>query len=181
MNLADAAKKMHDLEKENEKLNQRLSQALLVGYDCGHEKKDVLDGDCVHCNLKVAEWSVLKLQKDVAVLRAPLEKIVDAKYARDSMVQELVRQLNERDERLSQAEAMNTKHKLDILDGVQAMQVLEARLSHLMDVAEKVKSFLREIAEDFDCDEDAHKYGTTCRACSAKLALAEWDGIKEAK
>ena len=34
-----------------------------------------------------------------------------------------------------------------------------------------VKAFLRDVAENFDCDSDAHKYGTTCRACEAAVLL----------
>jgi len=28
--------------------------------------------------------------------------------------------------------------------------------------------FVRDIADDWDCDSDSHKYGTACRACQAK-------------
>ena len=59
-----------------------------------------------------------KLQKDVAILRAPLEKIVDAKYARDSALQCLTAQLNERDceiselqKRVADYEEMHEDHK----------------------------------------------------------------------
>ncbi len=31
--------------------------------------------------------------------------------------------------------------------------------------------FLVELADDFDCDEDAHRHGTMCRACRAKEIL----------
>lgn len=31
---------------------------------------------------------------------------------------------------------------------------------------------LKEIRDDFDCDSDAHKYGTTCRCCLAKKVIA---------
>lgn len=32
--------------------------------------------------------------------------------------------------------------------------------------------FVKEIATNFDCDTDAHKYGTFCRQCEAKNTLA---------
>lgn len=32
--------------------------------------------------------------------------------------------------------------------------------------------FARECANNWDCDSDAHKYGTLCRACEAKKALS---------
>ena len=31
----------------------------------------------------------------------------------------------------------------------------------------ELEEFARDIAENWDCDDDAHKYGTRCRACSA--------------
>ena len=39
---------------------------------------------------------------------------------------------------------------------------------------------LKEIRDDFDCDSDSHKYGTTCRSCLAREALAvtaDLDGL----
>jgi len=35
-------------------------------------------------------------------------------------------------------------------------------------------SFLREIKDNWDCDEDAHRYNTTCRCCNAEKTLNEW-------
>lgn len=40
---------------------------------------------------------------------------------------------------------------------------------------EKLREELRDISENWDCDSDAHKYGTPCRCCQAKAAL-EADG-----
>ena len=41
---------------------------------------------------------------------------------------------------------------------------------------------LRDFAENWDCDEDAHKYGTTCRGCAAKKAKESIDAsINDAK
>ena len=31
----------------------------------------------------------------------------------------------------------------------------------------KLEQFVNECRDDFDCDQDAHRYGTTCRACAA--------------
>ena len=39
-------------------------------------------------------------------------------------------------------------------------------------VAELVAALV-EIRDDFDCDKDAHKYGTTCRCCLANATLAK--------
>ena len=35
----------------------------------------------------------------------------------------------------------------------------------------ELEAFVINCRDDFDCDEDAHKYGTTCRACSAKKLI----------
>lgn len=35
-------------------------------------------------------------------------------------------------------------------------------------------SFIREIKENWDCDDDAHKYNTICRCCDAEKTLYEW-------
>jgi hypothetical protein len=37
----------------------------------------------------------------------------------------------------------------------------------------KLEDFARDIRDNYDCDEDAHKYGTTCRSCKAKEMLSE--------
>jgi hypothetical protein len=34
-----------------------------------------------------------------------------------------------------------------------------------------LEDFATDCAKNFDCDSDAHKYNTTCRACAAKEAL----------
>ena len=41
-------------------------------------------------------------------------------------------------------------------------------------LAEKVRAlerFVRECRDDFDCDSDAHRHKTTCRACAAATLL----------
>jgi len=44
------------------------------------------------------------------------------------------------------------------------------KIEQLSDDAELL-SFVRSCAKDFDCDEDAHKYGTMCRCCEAERLL----------
>lgn len=36
----------------------------------------------------------------------------------------------------------------------------------------EMEAALRDVRDNFDHDEDAHKYGTTCRCCLAEKALA---------
>lgn len=38
---------------------------------------------------------------------------------------------------------------------------------------EELESFVREVRDGWDCDEDAHTHGTRCRACVAKELLNE--------
>ena len=77
-------------------LVKALKESQLVGYKCEHIAKDEIGGDCVHCNLVVAENAVKHLQSEIAILRKPLEKIVDAKYARDTAMNCLAAQLEEK-------------------------------------------------------------------------------------
>ena len=45
---------------------------------------------------------------------------------------------------------------------------LSADLLEARELIKEVRAFCRDVAYNFDCDSDAHKYGTTCRACEAK-------------
>ena len=45
------------------------------------------------------------------------------------------------------------------------------KIEQLQAEVEKLKIFVRECAENYDCDEDAHTHFTTCRACEAKALL----------
>jgi len=38
---------------------------------------------------------------------------------------------------------------------------------------EKTKVFLKNLRDNYDCDNDAHKYGTPCRSCDAAKILGE--------
>lgn len=38
-------------------------------------------------------------------------------------------------------------------------------------VNKREKDFIRDCAENFDCDNDAHVFGTLCRKCEAKEIL----------
>jgi DNA-directed RNA polymerase subunit RPC12/RpoP len=39
----------------------------------------------------------------------------------------------------------------------------------------KIKAFAKSIRDNWDCDQDAHRYGTPCRCCEAKELLEEID------
>lgn len=36
---------------------------------------------------------------------------------------------------------------------------------------DRMESFVKSCRDDFDCDADAHRYGTMCRSCAARDAL----------
>ena len=38
-----------------------------------------------------------------------------------------------------------------------------------------VKSFIDDIASNWDCDSDGHKYGTGCRMCAAHELMNKYD------
>jgi hypothetical protein len=48
------------------------------------------------------------------------------------------------------------------------------------DRIKRLEEFARTIENDFDHDEDAHRYGTTCRVCDAEDLLKETK-VKEDK
>ena len=67
-------------------------------------------------------------------------------------------------------------------DGVVSVAIAEAaqRLEEQQDRIKRLEEFARTIENDFDHDEDAHRYGTTCRVCDAEDLLKETKA-KEAK
>ena len=54
------------------------------------------------------------------------------------------------------------------------------QIRELQDRIKRLEEFARTIENDFDHDEDAHRYGTTCRVCDAEDLLKETKA-KEAK
>lgn len=39
------------------------------------------------------------------------------------------------------------------------------------EMLEKAREFARDISRNYDCDNDAHRYGTSCRCCDAEELL----------
>jgi len=62
------------------------------------------------------------------------------------------------DEILNMVHAFNDNERKDIL------RDMAAKVSNMED-------FIKDCRDDFDCDKDAHKYGTMCRACAALRLL----------
>ena len=46
-------------------------------------------------------------------------------------------------------------------------------VSMIFDLINELLAFTEDCYENFDCDSDAHKYNTRCRACEAKALLLE--------
>ena len=161
-NCQSLSSRLKESEAENEKLKkeiQRMHDAAEVSY---HDLKS---------RLKEAE-------KNLEIERLGWKTIVE-----------------ERDLRLSQAEAENETLKLClknsnalIADGADEAEKivgrLQKRLSHLMDVAGRLKSALE--TKEFDQTYEGNHWCSECDGghmkymddCKYKLALAEWDGIK---
>ena len=57
---------------------------------------------------------------------------------------------------------------------------IERELNAALERIKRLEEFARTIENDFDHDEDAHRYGTTCRVCDAEDLLKETKA-KEAK
>jgi hypothetical protein len=54
-----------------------------------------------------------------------------------------------------------------------AWPAISARLRAAEAELERLRGALRNVRDGYDCDEDAHKYGTICRRCDARAALGE--------
>ena len=45
-------------------------------------------------------------------------------------------------------------------------------LKELVGIVAEMEKFVKDCRDSWDCDNDAHKYGTTCRSCEAKKILS---------
>lgn len=45
-------------------------------------------------------------------------------------------------------------------------------LKELIGIVSEMEEFIKDCRDFWDCDEDAHKYGTLCRSCEAKKILS---------
>jgi len=52
------------------------------------------------------------------------------------------------------------------------IESLKSDVNKLREKLARVNALLLDIAVNFDCDEDAHNYGTLCRSCAANQFLA---------
>lgn len=54
---------------------------------------------------------------------------------------------------------------------IQHRDKLDSELQSAKARIEALESFAKSCANNWDCDEEGHRYGTECRACEAKLIL----------
>jgi hypothetical protein len=52
----------------------------------------------------------------------------------------------------------------DLLDSRELIDKQEA-------IIKEMRSFCKDVADNYDCDSDGHKYNTGCRSCNAKSIL----------
>lgn len=58
------------------------------------------------------------------------------------------------------------------------LQILAINMINLL---KEILFFLKDVANNYDCDEDAHKYNTRCRSCEAQKLLILIDKINYKK
>lgn len=56
--------------------------------------------------------------------------------------------------------------------GAKMAREAERRAERAEARAKRAEDFVRNCRDNFDCDDDAHRYSTTCRACDAGKVLA---------
>ncbi len=54
-----------------------------------------------------------------------------------------------------------------------------AELRRLHKMNAELVGALKDIRDNYDCDEDAHKYGSRCRSCIARAAIAKATGEQQ--
>ena len=59
----------------------------------------------------------------------------------------------------------------DVLNLLNAYETLRAELARVTAERDKLREFARDIRDNWDCDNDSHRYNTRCRACEAKKIL----------
>jgi DNA repair exonuclease SbcCD ATPase subunit len=139
------------------------------------------------------EIQIEKLEKELAKYQTDPASYVEAvkclcgsvdsfiKYHHNPIVKQKNEEIQSLSQRLSQAEAENRDlrlHPYVVLDSAvveKNVLDLQARLSNLMDVAEKLKTALEGIMPRPECV----SIPPSCAYITAKKAIAEWDGIKK--
>ncbi len=60
-----------------------------------------------------------------------------------------------------------------------ALQLASRENDTLKRQVEVLEEFARDVLHGFDCDADAHRYGTMCRCCTAAKILGEIEQAKK--
>jgi hypothetical protein len=113
------------------------------------------------------------------------KELADVKQERDELSR-IIRQQQLMDEemlglkeRIRQLEAVVTCPQTLWANWLRGSVALPKGIGDVRQYQERIRrleEFAKGIAENYDCDADAHRYGTTCRCCEARRVLA-----KEAK
>ena len=102
--------------------------------------------------------------------RTPYERGMDkAEYHMRHLVEEANA---ERDVALAEKAKVET----DLLNVAIAREEITGDRRYLRNVIGRMEIFIRNIAENYDCDEDGHKHNTGCRVCEARALLDEKEG-----
>lgn len=126
--------------------------------------KELIGSHSVH------ETLVRQTQIDAARIEE-LERELAAERKRASSYKLLVSSM-EKQKDIHLAERIKFRESLATLDSERAAN---ERLTQERDALQadnaRLMEAMKEIRDDFDCDNDAHRYGTTCRCCLAEKTL----------
>lgn len=67
----------------------------------------------------------------------------------------------------------------DGLEKIYGLKTEAAELRRLHSLNAELVDVLQDIRDNYDCDEDAHKYGSRCRSCVARAAIAKATGEQQ--
>ena len=79
--------------------------------------------------------------------------------------------MDEQIESANRADVISTLDDMEWWARPQMTTKDHARVMQARRYVENLLSFTRDCANNYDCDSDAHKYGTQCRACAARQLL----------
>ncbi len=77
-----------------------------------------------------------------------------------------------------QSEALRLADILESWKGVGSNEAA-AELRRLHEVNAELVEALQDIRDNYDCDENAHKYGSRCRSCVARAVIAKATGEQQ--
>lgn len=73
----------------------------------------------------------------------------------------------------AERDALRADHKRNLESWSNDLTLCLGERDALRARVERLEGALREVRDGYDCDEDAHRYGTRCRCCIARAALED--------